>query len=340
MFTPNTATSTGNSNTSSTSSTMFPGWTQQAGQNLAGSAWGMLSPHLQASPYHTAGQNADQQNAFDRARHVTGNAFGNNANLTNATNALANGQAGRMQAAQAEAAQLDPNAFKDFMNPFLDSVGKSTLGNMRSEYRNADAGLAGQYAASQAFGGSGEAIARGQLARGYNQNAGSAINNLMSQGYDRATATAMANTQMEQQANMANAAFQQQANMANSQLDQALPLMFDRLQSSQQGRQSDALQQLLGVGNQQQQFAQGVIDKPLEYLQMLAGLTPNVYNQVQTGTSTGTSSSEAPTGGPSMAQQLLGLGGSILSAKGSGTKDNPGKSIAEAGIDSFLNWLK
>ena len=77
------------------------------------------------------------------------------------------------------------------MNPYLDSVGRTTLDNMRREYLNADAMNAAKYAAQGGTGGSGAAIARGQAARGYNENVASTIEQLQSAGYDRATALAI-----------------------------------------------------------------------------------------------------------------------------------------------------
>lgn len=298
LFDAPTATSTGTQN--QTQQTNYAPWTQAFNQNVAGAAWNMLAPQLQTSPFQVAGLNPDQMRAFDMTRDMTMNAFRPNQNLNQSTQALMGG-AGNMQAAQ-----TGPTDYKPFMTPFLNDVGRTTLSNMRSEYQNADANLAAQYAGRQAFGGSGEAIARGQAARGYNENVGSTIANLMAQGYDRASATAQANT-----------ALRQQANAQNAEVAMAMPALLDRLQTSEQQRQTGALQSLLGVGNQQQAFQQTAMDSPLRALEMLLGVAPNVYDQTQT--MTGSSSERAPTGGSSIGQQLVGFGLSQLGRPRTGT---------------------
>ena len=68
------------------------------------------------------------------------------------------------------------------------------------------------------------------------------------------------------------------------------------------------VQQLLGIGNSQQEFAQGVIDAPWTMLDRLRSTTPVLNN---TG---GTTTTEAPDKtGTSLMQGGLGLLGMILS---------------------------
>lgn len=294
LFSPPTAQTTqqGQTQQQSTAQTNYAPWTQQMNQNVAGAGWNMLAPHLQASPFQVAGFNPDQTMGFDLTREMALTNFSRDPRTDQAANALAGG-AGQMQAAQ-----LGPRDAQPFMNPFLEAVGQTAGNAMRREHQNADAGLASKFAARRAMGGSGEAIARGQLSRGHQEAMGSMMATLMAQGHDRATASAMANAQMRQQANAQNA-----------QTAQALPGLFEALQQAQQQRQRAGLQDLLGVGNQQQLFAQTALDTPLRSLERLLGLTPGVFDVTQSGAQSGTStgSGTAPTGAPSAGQQILGF---------------------------------
>jgi hypothetical protein len=298
----------GDITTTSKERTNVPPFLAGGQQNVVGGGFNMNLPFLNTPAYQVMGLNSDQLKAMDLSRGTAQTAFTQSPEMTQAMGQMMSGN-------QAQAAQLGANDFKPFMNPFLDSVGKSTLGNMRSEYQNADAGLAGQYAASQAFGGSGEAIARGQLARGYNQNVGTAVNQLMSQGYDRATALAMANTEKQQQTNMFNAAQAMQ-----------LPAAVSNLKSADQQRQMSALAALLGVGDQQQAQGQKSLDAPWTALQRLLATTPmNQMNTASMGEQT------QPDQSPSPLMQILGMGASLLGSPMTG-----GGSIAGGIASKFL----
>lgn len=282
--------------------TTYPQWTQQAQQDMAGAAFNVFSPHIYTPQNMNAAQNPDQMRAFDMMRQ-------NAVQTQRADRPSVMQQSGSYDPRMVEAAQLRPEEINQHMNPYLDSVGKSTIGNMRREYQNTDAMMAGRAAAASPFGGSAGAIARGQAARGYNENVGSAINNLMGQGFDQARATAMANTQMRQDAEMANARAANRASEFNQDFGLQQAGTESDLMDAEQRRRIAASGSLLQAGNQQQDFAQRVTETPLRSLEMLRGYLPNnMFNQTRTGNTTST----APSKRPSTAQQILGFGASLL----------------------------
>ncbi len=76
------------------------------------------------------------------------------------------------------------------------------------------------------------------------------------------------------------------------------------LRSSDYSRQLQAIQAMLGIGNQQQTYYQGAIDKPLTYLQLMASLTPQNYGGTTIGTQPNTAQSPL--------QTIAGIGASVL----------------------------
>jgi hypothetical protein len=89
------------------------------------------------------------------------------------------------------------------MNPYLETVGRSTLLNMGREKDNANAAIGARNANGVAFGGSGAALERAQLERGHGQNVAQTIAGLLSGGWDRASALASANADRSVNANIA-----------------------------------------------------------------------------------------------------------------------------------------
>lgn len=92
---------------------------------------------------------------------------------------------------------------RGLMNPYLETVGRSTLQAMGRERDNANAGIGARNANAVSFGGSGAALERAQLERGHGQNVGNAISGLMSGGWDRASNLATANADRALNANIA-----------------------------------------------------------------------------------------------------------------------------------------
>lgn len=279
----------GDVTTTSTSASNLPPWLNAAQANLTGAGFNMNAPFLNTPLYQVAGLNADQMKAMDLTRQMGKTAFTEARPSTSGVNPI-------------NAAQVDGRQIQEMMNPFLESVGRSTLGNMRREYQNTDAMMAGRAAAASPFGGSAGAIARGQAARAHGENTGAMVNQLMGQGYDRGTAAAMANAQMRQQADMFNANLGLQQAQAESGLMDAA-----------QRRQLAATGAIGSTGDMQQQQMQRGLDVPWQTLQRLAALTP--MSQFNTA---GMSQTTQPDNSPSPFSQLLGLAGSIATAPASG----------------------
>jgi hypothetical protein len=316
-----------------TSTNQPPAWVQGAQMNALSTGQNVLQPYFAQGNW-----NPDQAAAFQQVRDYAQNpsqvAF---SPMTAATGQAATseaalaGPAAQAQAAQAAGAQLDPNAYHAFLNPYTQSVVNSTLKNARADQAQQLNQIRARQASSSSFGGSGSraALETATARDAFNRTNESTIAQLMAQGYDRATASALANAQMQQQTNLANAGYQQQTGLANAQLQQQQS-QFNAgnqqqtnlaNQSAQQQanmgnagyqqaanlfnatglndtsrfniqQQQQALQQLLGIGNYQ-------YGQPMEALKVLGALTPQQY-----GSTTTTSAPQ----GPSTLQQLLGVG--------------------------------
>ncbi|MBB3997189.1 hypothetical protein [Aureimonas pseudogalii] len=319
--------------TTQNTSTTYAPWTQAAGQNGYTSAAGMTNPFLQTPAYSVAGLNPDQTKAFDLARQMAQGAFTGSATgvPTGASMTAAQvGAPGSTGASSATAAQLGGGDYQAFLNPFINGVVTQAANKARGELRQTNADIGAKYAAAGAFGGGREVLARGKAQDDFDENLQATTAQLLAQGFDTATATAMANTQMRQQTGESNAARQQQAAQADADRRQQVALtnagyqqdassanlgyglqaaqVAEAMRNGQTDRQNSALQALLGTGNQQQLFAQSALDSPWTALQRLLAATPQVYNT--TGTATGTQ----PDNSPGFLQQVLGVGGSILGA--------------------------
>ena len=277
----------GSSSTTSTEKTSqsYAPYIQKLQQDLAGAGFNMADPFLLTSPFAKAPMNADQRKAFDLARTSGGQVFQEggpgllrpskqNENFLINAPALTGGHT----AASMQAARVSGEDVSGLLNPYLRNVMGTATDAGRREYMNADAGLQAKYAAGQALGGSGEALARGQLARGFAADSQNLAAKTMAEGYDNAQRLAMANASMEQQARSANQGAQNA--FASQNLDTWLktPQINSQLMDAQQRRELTAAQAILSGGNQQQQFAQGILNTPWEALARLQGLTPQVYD--------------------------------------------------------------
>lgn len=326
-----------------------PQYVQDAQKNLVNTGQSVLGNFTSQTPnYGVAGFTPDQENAFDLARGMTANAFtanapqvgpvtGYQASGMNAANA---GPAAMGATTNINAAQTGGNDYQQFLNPYTSSVVDTTNKELRRQNDVTTAGIRARAAAAGAFGGSRGALQEAEASRNLGTQIAQTTAQLMSQGFDKATAVAMANTQNKQQAEVANAGaantmsqfnagqannmgqfnagLAQQANQFNAGAantagqfnataanDFALksPVINDALAGTQFDRQRTALQQLLGIGNQQQATAQQGIQMPLTALQMLSGVTPKDNSMTQT--------TVAPNTAPSPLQQLLGAAGSV-----------------------------
>jgi len=258
-----------------TQETSYPDYVTNAQQGLTTAAYGIASPFAQGQKYSLAGQTADQQKAAELARTSALGAFN-----TDYSTRIAD------QAKGYNATTVNGGDITGLMNPYLESVGASTLGNMRRERDATDAGIGARNASAVAFGGSGPALERAQLNRGYGEQVGSTINDLLSGGYDRASQLAMQNAQM-----------QNQAGAANAQTGLAANIAAQNAYNSSFGNQQDSLKTLLGIGDKNQAFAQQGIDIPKTNINWLASLIP--------GAGATTTSTANPTFNPLSA--VLGL---------------------------------
>lgn len=295
----------GTQTTTEQSQTSYPQWTQDAQANTYGVGKGQIENFLRNPQYSVAGTTTDMLKGMDLARGTAQDVF--TAPKLEAPNGGQN-----LQAAYGAAAQITPEAIQGQMNPYLRNVGDETLGAMRREYLNADAGLASKYAAGGMMGGSGEAIARGQAARGYGQNVASTIAQLQAAGYDKATATAAANAQMQQQTGLANQAAENTMRTTAADYGLKATQVNDALRNTQLAREQAAAQGLTQNGLMQQAQNQRVLDVPWTALERLFGITPKQMNS-QTY-----SEKESPDNSASPLQSILGLGSTILGAKTAG----------------------
>lgn len=244
-----------------------------------------------------------------------------------------------MGAVAVNPAQLGAENYKQFMDPYERDVIQTSLANSREEQNRDLNAIRGRTAAASAFGGSGArgALQESQVTEDAGRRRDAMVAQLRSQGFAQATATALANKQMQQQAAMQNAANameaqrvnlgvtqgtlalntanQQQADLANQQAalaaqEQAMKVNqfnaagLDANAFQNVGLRQQALQQLLGIGNQQYGY-------PLQAAQIMAAAMPRDFGGTKTGTSTTTK--ETPSA-QSPLQQILGVGLSLAGA--------------------------
>lgn len=312
-----------------------PAWVQGAQQNMLSTSQNVLAPYFAQGNW-----NPDQTAAFQQVRNVAQNpAQAGFSPMTAATGQAATseaalaGPAAQAQAAQAAGVQLDPNAYRAFLNPYTQSVVNTTLKQARADQAQQLNDIRARQAAGSAFGGSGSraALETATARDAFNRTNESTIAQLMAQGYDRATASALANAQLQQQTNLTNAGYtqaanlanagyqqqtglfnagnqqqtnlanqsaQQQANMGNAGFQQAANLFNANGQNDTERfniqQRQQALQQLLGVGNYQ-------YGQPLEAVKAYAAMMPQQYPSTTTTTPATTS----------LLQQILGVGGTI-----------------------------
>jgi hypothetical protein len=124
----------GTQTTTEQSQTSYPQWTQDAQQKTYQTGGSMVENFLRNPQYAVAGFNTDQMKGMDLARDSARQVF--------TAPHLSAPASPNLTASTVGGSQI-----QDGMNPYLDSVGKTTLDNMRREYQNSDAMLASKYAA-------------------------------------------------------------------------------------------------------------------------------------------------------------------------------------------------
>lgn len=196
---------------------------QQALQNatnraIAGS--GITSPTLMDFTQNQGIWQAPTTAAQATTRDATSQGYtaqGYNAQGYGAQNAAAQGYTAQNATAQgydptkSTAEQVSAGEIQQFLNPYTQSVVDTTLAQMARTRDETAAKNNARAAAAGSFGGSRQALQSAQLDRSFGEQSAQTIATLMSAGYDKATATALANASMRQQTGQAN---QQAANTA------------------------------------------------------------------------------------------------------------------------------
>lgn len=160
----------------------------------------------------TSGATANGQVAQATTRDATSQGY-------NAANYGAQGYAAQNASAQgydptrSAAEQVSAGEIQQFLNPYTQKVVDTTLQQMTRTRDETAAKNNARAAAAGSFGGSRQALQSAQLDRSFGEQVASTTASLMSAGYDKATATALANAGMRQQTGQAN----QQASNAAAQ---------------------------------------------------------------------------------------------------------------------------
>lgn len=282
-----------------------PAYAQAAQQNLLNAGNGVLGDYIAQPAYTTAGVNADQSGAFDLTRYLAQGAFtpsnnnlpanpgyvpttAGNAATYGATgvgsvngyapntggaaagyNAAQGGNANAYGAQSMDAAQLGANDFTKFMNPFIQGVIDPAVSNLRRQSDTNAAQIAAQSAASGSFGGSREALRQGQNTRALGEQTSQMVSQLMSAGYDRATALAQANAQMRQQANQSNQSAENAARQTNTGAQNQFKLTDVAAQNTANQANTNAVNQMAqfsaNAANQAGQYNAGVVNQANQF---------------------------------------------------------------------------
>jgi hypothetical protein len=202
---------------------------------------GVASPNLMDFTQNQGVWQAPTTAAQASARDATSQGYnpqGYNAQGYTAQNAAAQGYNAQNTTAQgydptrSTAEQVSAGEIQQFLNPYTQNVVDTTLQQMTRQRDETAAKNGARAAAAGAFGGSRQALQSAQLDRSFGEQVQNATATLMSAGFDKATATAMANAQMRQQTGQANqqasnaaaqfgASAQNNANLANQSAQNA-----------------------------------------------------------------------------------------------------------------------
>lgn len=293
-----------------TQSTGYPDYVTDAQKNVITQAGNLANPLISGDKNMYAGSTPYQQQALQGASGALNKASDPANDLTWAFRNFQPGYDIATYGTQSvDPAQITGAEIQGLMDPYLNSVGRDQLANMRREKTASDAEIGARNASSVAFGGSGPALERAQLERSYQNNVGNAINSLRSQAYNNAAQLTAQNVAARNNVNLANAAAQNAANAGNASImnnrnqftsQQAMQALTnaDSAANSAASRYNAALQSLLGTANADQQIIQNQLNSPRDALSWYSGFIPGV-------TGTTTSTSKTPTNPLST---LIGLG--------------------------------
>jgi hypothetical protein len=332
--------------TTEKTSTQPPPFVSAAQQSMLGGIQGTLGPYMQGNNF-----NPDQMRAYEMVRKEAENPT--QIQFTPMQGATIGGIEPMSPVDMAGYATMDPatvhwtglkaDDYKPFMNPYEKDVIQTSLANSREETNRDLNTIRGRTAAASAFGGSGArgALQEAQVTEDAGRRRDAMVAQLRNQGFNQATASALANAQMYQQTELTRAQLEQQARQATAgNLQQSYALNASNRQQANQinhdaalqtalaqagyqqatnqfnaaginanaltnvGLQQSALQQLLGIGNQQYGY-------PLEAAKIMAAAIPKDYGSTSTTQKT-TPPAQSPL------QQILGVGLSLAGAPMSG----------------------
>jgi hypothetical protein len=184
--------------------------------------------------------------------------------------------------------QVNGDQIRSLLNPYIGDVIDPTVARMRQQLGQTQAQIGAQGASSAAFGGSRAALQQSEAARNFGDQVAQTVGTLMSQGYDRATATALANAQQRQQGGEFNTAAQNAVNEADVARQQQTR-DFNASAYNALLEANAARRQQVELANQQQQNAYRNIDVQRDEDAKLANMNAsnnmmqyNVNNDVST----------------------------------------------------------
>lgn len=253
----------------------IPVWLEQAAQAGVGNAANMLQQGI--SPYTgqlTAGMNEVQNAAGQGYQNLVGS-------TQPYFNAAANTTLQGLQQGPQIAAQTFQNGLQnisDYMNPYINNVVNSVSQIGQSNLNNALKQTDDQAISARAFGGSRHGVQEGVAVAQNNRDTNNLIANLLSSGYNNATnllGQDISNNLSAQNNNANN--FQNYMSRLLSGGNQ-----IANLGVGQQGAEANALSNVMGFGNQQQQTAQNAATAAYnnyQYQNTLPIQLQQVYNQ-------------------------------------------------------------
>ena len=294
----------------STTTQNVPSYVSSAQQALLGAAGNITAPFLANQPqFAVAGFTPDQETAFNLARSQAQSAFSAPAaGHVGDYGAIKTPDVGTT-AAYIPGAQITAQGIQDFLNPFQSDVAATTAQQLQEANDKQINAIRARAGAEGAYGGNREALQESEQNRNFGNTLASTLAGLNYGGYNSAAGLAgqnagllqgaqQANQQAANQASTLASELAQQEGMFNAQQSLAGSAMQNNLANADWQRQMQALQALLGVGNQEQGLAQTALDVPFKMLGTLGGVTPGNYG----------SSTSQPIYGPTTASTIGSLG--------------------------------
>lgn len=275
-------TQVGTNTTTTTQTQAPPPYVAEAQQNLMNAAGSLTLPFVVGGPpsYPVAGFTPDQEMAFALARNQAQEANTGNMARAGAQNMFT------------QAVGVTPDGVNNFTQQYMNPYTRDVVGTTTQQLTEANdkqlAAIRARQAAEGSYGGNRGALEEMEQNRNFGNTLANTTANLNQSGYN--TAQALANQNITQ-----NAGWENQSRLFNAQ-----QVMTANQQSWQQ--QMQALQALLGTGEQQRTLAQQALGVPYQMLDIFRGVVPQAVG----GTTSGSASQ--PIYGRSGLDTALGLG--------------------------------